>query len=172
MDDRHGNEPVATLTSSCRRKPHSNPPAKRGSKRLTNFTIAENLDQLSHHLIHLIHTNQHHDPAIMRYFSPILESVWQCSTTTTGLPAFLAVWKAFLANNRSKVLRILNTCAIAEKGKRTATAWVTMTAANLSPTDHIHVRLETVCKLDWQHGGKGWVCVRHTSMRAPAFVGF
>jgi len=132
---------------------------------------ADALDHLSCHLVHLVHLGQHDDPAISRYFSPILEARWQAFPTTTGLKTFLDICKALTKINSNKSLGILNSSAVADEQKCKATVWVTLTVSNLPATDHLSVCQETVCKMDWRLGKNGWVCVRHTSMRAPAFVG-
>jgi len=136
------------------------------------FATADILDQLSRRLAHLIHSNQHNDPAISRYFSPVLEAKWQLLPTTHDLPTFLSICNALTSTNSEKVLGILNSCALAnlEDGKRRATTWVTLTAANIPDTDQMNLHQETVVKMDWQLGRKGWVCVRQTSLRAPGFV--
>ena len=132
-----------------------------------SLTNAENLDQLSRCLILLVLSGHYEDPAISRYFSPIIEADWHGTSTTTGLPAFLAVSGALVLSNLSKVHGIVSSFVAAKEGKRTATAWLT-TTTHLSPMDH--VGLETVIKLDWQLGGKGWLCVKLTGIRAPALV--
>ena len=147
--------------SSFRRKGRAATTTNGGPK------TAEMLEELSRYLIYLIHSNQLDDPAISRHFSPILEANWHCFPTTDGLHAFRSICKALWSNNSNEPIGVSEMCAVAEERKHTATVWVTMTAATVK----VNSRQENVCKMDWQLGRKGWLCVRITNMRAPDFSG-
>jgi len=134
---------------------------------VVNYATADILENLSRQLIRLMLARRYDDPCITQYLSPEIEAHWHLYLPTTGLPACRKILKNL--DWRDCARDVLNSCAVA--GDKEATVWLTTSAlrtrlAHQSTIDHIQV-----LKLDWQRGRQGWVVVRQSSIRGPAFAG-
>ncbi|KAK5687151.1 hypothetical protein LTS10_001289 [Elasticomyces elasticus] len=137
---------------------------------LTSNSSDSAIEDLSRQLAVLVHERRYLDPLLLRHIDPNMTASFEDFPESTTSTEYLGTLAAAAIVNPKYALEVLNTCSAVDRIGGIRTVWVTMITSFL-PKDHFrNVHRETVVRLDWRRGERGWVCVRHTGIRGSALT--